>query len=660
MSMIGPTKPMPVQDADRILLHAQRFRRAADALRPWAETAKKCVDYLEGRQWAAADLAKLAREKRPALTFNMIRPLVQLVMGYHITNRTDIKYLPGFDGTGTAEVAAALTQVEKQSAEMGQLPFVQGEVFLDGIVGGRGFFDTRLSFEQNDFGVARSRAQDPFSTYVDPDCDQYDLNTGTFIQTARWASVEEVEHSYGCEVSNAIGPFMQAGGVSSGMPSTIASVAEEVSPMRRFSREEDQDRGWSYQDHFHDFIDAARKSVRVLDIQHYIRTERWFFKDLETGDSRAVPDDWRPEQVKRALDWAQAQGEPIIVQKRRVRRLRWTHMIGDVIAYDEWSPYDAFTITPFFPYFRRGMTQGMVEPLLDAQDEKNKRRSARLNMVGRSAAGGWMYPKGALDPQQKRNLELFGSTPGVQVEYDQKGGQLNKPETIQPSTTPVAMAQLEHESDDDIKKIAGINDSALGMVDQAVMSGAAIERRQRQTIVGLESFIANFRRSMELLGRKRLELYQNHYTETRIIRIIGQGNTPVQITVNEQTAAGIVNDLSLGTYKVAIDETPLSKSYMEAQFEELLNLKQMGMPIPDDFLIDASSVARKTELKVAMAQQRQAQAALGAPTDPMAGGDGGGAGPGGSQVGPDGGSMAANPQEPGAPVAPPAPPPPGV
>jgi hypothetical protein len=81
-----------------------------------------------------------------------------------------------------------------------------------------------------------------------------------------------------------------------------------------------------------------------------------------------------------------------------------------------------------------------------------------------------------------------------------------------------------------------------------------------------------------------------------------------------------------------------------------LNLKQMGMPIPDDFIVDASSIARKEELKLALEQARQVQAMLPQQAPPGVSGSGGGSGPGGSAVGKDGGSMPANVKEPGAPM----------
>lgn len=658
MTVIARPRPAPRQDVQKILLHASRYRRAADALVKWSEKAKKAVDYYEGRQWTAADLAKLAAEKRPALNLNKIRPLVNLVLGYHINNRTDVAYMPALDGNGSAEIAATLTHVAKQIGEVNQLPYVDTEVFLDGLLTGRGYWDVRLDFRKNLLGSVSVRALDPFSVYPDPDCEAYDLNEGAFVIKSRWISVEEALFFYGPEVAGLLGPFLRAGGITTGLPMASYDIHGEVSPIRSFDMVEDRD---MWNDYFYDFVDGSRKSLRLLEIEHYVLTRRWYFVDLETGDKRAIPDDWDSEKVRRTLDWAQKDmGQPLVVQEFATRRPRITHMIGDVMAYDAWSQYDTFTTVPFFPYHRRGVTQGMVEHLTDAQDEHNKRRSARLNIIGRNSAGGWMFPAGSLDPQQKRNLERFGSTPGITVEYQQftnggAGNALNKPEQIQIATTPVAMAQLEKDAEDDLLKIAGINQAAMGQIEAANASGKAVERRQRQAVIGQEQFMSNFRRSKELYGRKTLEVVQGHYTEERIIRTTGEGNNMVQMVINQRTAAGIINDVAVGTYMVAVNETPLSKSFLEQQFEELMEMKGIGMPVPDDFIIDASSIARKTELKLAILQERQKQALAAAQ-----GGEPGGApapegqgapgpGPGGSRVGKDGGSLPAGP-EPGAPV----------
>ena len=658
----APGSRLPVQDWKWIVKHAERFARDQEALSPWSRLAKQCVEYFEGKQWTAADLAKLALEGRPSLTINKIMPLVKLVIGYHLNNQTEIKYMPGNDGTGNADVARALSAVAKQIAEMNQLPYIDSEVFLDGLLTGRGYWDCRMDFRKNLFGTCAWGAVDPFTVYPDADAQDYDLNTGTHVTVSKWVSVDEIEYFYGMDAANMIRPLTNGMSFSQ-LPSSIYGGQEEVTPWRRFGGDEDNPQTWRlYTDQFYNWVDTARKTIRMLDIQHYVPTWRWFFVDLETGDQKPIPDAWGPERVERVMMWARQNKEPLITQRKRDRRLRWTHMVGDVVVFDEWSPYDTMTLVPYFPYFRRGKTMGMVEPLLDPQREINVRRSARQNIVGRSSNTGWMYPKGSLDAQQKQNLEQNGGKPGVQIEYDPKGGTLGKPEQIGGHATPVSVEQLEKEAENDLKEIAGINDSALGQVDQATVSGRAIQARQQQTVIGLEGFISNYHRSKNLGGNKQREVIQGFYTERRVIRTLGSNSSdPVEMIINEKSAEGVVNDITLGSYATVTDETSLSDSFLAGQFNELMQLKQIGFPVPDNFLIDASSIGRKEELKADVAQARQQQAAQAAAGAPAPGGPGGpphgaqpqqhGPGPGGSKLGPDGGSLPSGP-EPGAPPLP--------
>lgn len=626
-------RPMPRQDGRVVLLMAERYNRDSAALATWSAQAKKAVQYLEGEQWSAADLQKLQSENRPILTINKIKPLVYLVLGYHQTNLTDIKYLPGHDGSGTAEQAAALTHVAKQISEINQLPSIDAEVFMDGIVTGRGYWDSRLNFENNLLGEVKWRAADNFAVYPDADGWTYDVNESSHITESRWLSLEEVEYFYGKQAMVAVQPWFGAGNFS-GLPGGLFEGQEETTPWRRFGGPENTEANAGWSDvfgGFYDWVDRSRQTIRMIDMQHYVRVESWFFVDLETGDRVRIPDSMTrdPSKVQRVLDYAAAKGEAMVVKRMPHRRLRQTQMIGDVLVFDSWSPYRTFTLTPFFPYFRRGKTRGMVDDLLSPQDEVNKRRSSRIDIIGRQPNGGWVVDRDSTDPMDMASYEIDGSKAGFIAKWRSKGGSGKPPAPINPGVSPIAHAQLEQEAEDDLKAIAGVNEAALGQIEAANASGRAVEARQRQTVMGIEPFMANYRRSKELCGRRTLELVQDHYTEQRVVRVLGgTAQEPQQLIINQRTAAGVINNVNLGKYAVAVDEAPLSATYLAATFEELLRLKELGMPIPDEFIIDASSIGRKDELKAILSQARQVQGAQGAPqAAPPQQANGGGAPP---------------------------------
>jgi hypothetical protein len=110
----------------------------------------------------------------------------------------------------------------------------------------------------------------------------------------------------------------------------------------------------------------------------------------------------------------------------------------------------------------------------------------------------------------------------------------------------------------------------------------------------------NLRKARHYLAEKVLDLIQSFYTEQRIIMITNEDD-PLQprepMVINEMTPEGrIVNDLTLGEYDVVIATAPARDSFDEVQFAEALNMRQIGVAIPDDAIIEYSHLARKQEL----------------------------------------------------------------
>ncbi|MRR49363.1 MAG: hypothetical protein EG825_00370 [Rhodocyclaceae bacterium] len=598
-------RQLPVQPSqEMVLLMAERFQRDQSAMGQWATDAKRCVDFFEGKQWDEEALRKMELEGRPALTFNKIGPLVRLILGYHRNNRTDLKYLPAFDGTGSQVVSEALTKIVKQISEESDKEYIDTEVFLDGLVTGRGYYDYRLDFENNDYGEIAVRAKDPFSIYPDCEADQYDLNGGNRITEARWVNLDEIEFTYGKAAAMMIWGFVHRGGYGGGIPFSLAEMMEEVTPWRTFGGANENDATFGIHSYIANCYDLARKNIRLIDSQHYVRAMTRVFLDLETGRREKIPDSWDGNKINKVLAWmeerclSKGQQNPFRVVTRPMRRVRWTTMVGDIVVHDGWGPYETFSIVPFFPYFRRGKTRGMVDDLIDPQLEINKRRSAQIDIITRTAHSGWMYHENGLSEEEKQNIEENGAMPGVNIKW--RGDPAMKPERISPATPPMAMERLEEKATSDLKEIAGINDSALGQLDR-VQSGRAIEARQRQSVLSVQTYMDNMSRTQKMCGRKSLEMIQNHFIEERTFHILSDEAKITPITINLRQATGdIMNDVTVGNYTVNIDETPLSASFMSAQMDEMLSLVEKGL-LPAaaimDVAIDISSLPKKEVLK---------------------------------------------------------------
>lgn len=614
---------LPKQDADLVRILADRWFRSKSAHDVWAEEAKICVDFREGRQWTEAQKAQLAKDKRPWLTLNRINSLVNLVIGYQENNDTDVTFLPSNDGASSESVAELLSDVFKNEAGRMDLSAADMEVFSDGMVGGRGYWDMRLDFEDNDLGETKVTALDPFSVFIDPDHQDYDLTKSSHLTVSRWTSLDEIVHTYGMGAYNELKNRVNFNktGYSYGYAYENDDI---VSPVTKFGLTVGESQ-MNWRDFYNnELIDNYRKSVRLIDTQYIVTKIMRCFIDLETGDKQPIPENWSDDRIHKCLAYAKALNNPMTVAQRPVRRVRWSVMCGDTIIYDKWSIYDSYTIVGFFPYFRRGITRGIVADLLDPQREINKKRSSITDILSRNANSGWIYHEQSMNPEQKANIKQYGARPGVNIEW--KGDAAFKPERLQPGGYPQGLDRLEEKSDDDMFKISGINESAFGQVD-TVQSGRAIEAKQRQAVIALQPNLSNFTRSKKLQGCKSLELIQRHYTEQRIFRIIGEDGHIVQKIINQMQVdptgnsspvKRILNDVTVGKYQVTVNETPMSANFQEAQFQEALMLLQKMGPVGmaliqsrPDLLVQMSSLPRKEEWIQAIKQviqQQQAQA----------------------------------------------------
>jgi len=613
---------LPPQNDEIVRRLAHRYLRAVEPHNKWATLAKRCVEMLEGEQWTEGEKAALRAMRRTALTLNGIAPLYRLIMGYQSSNRTDVEFLPTSDSQASENVADVLNNIFKSEANRCDLNYTDTDVFADGLSTGRGFWDITLDFENNELGEQKIVAKDPFSIFIDPDTQHYDLSHNDqgagYIQESVWTNLDNVNEKYGSAAAMAVQNIMSPTYQSS----VLSYLADfHVSPKTFFGGYADDKNYGAWSDVFYnDFIDMQAKQIRLLDSQYKMTVLAPCFVDLETGDKVEVPQEWigRQDIMDKVMQHAAQLNNPLAVVTRPVKKVRRTVTCGDILVYDNWSIYKDYTTVGFFPYFRRGVTRGIIEDLIDAQREKNKKRSVLTDILNRNANSGWIYEESSLDAEQEQNLRDYGSSPGINVKWKRKSPESTKPERIEPGGYPQGLDKLEDKAADDLHEISGINQSALGQLD-TVQSGRAIEARQRQTVISIQMYSDNFSRSKKLQGRNCLCLYQNFYTEHRIYRIMGEDSELTQFSINQQQQVGDnpvkrLNDITVGKYSVTVDEVPISATFKQAQFEETMmiieKLGPLGAALAQSnpqLIINQSSLPQKQAWIKALKDAQQAK-----------------------------------------------------
>tara|TARA_B110000977_G_scaffold22964_1_gene27628 strand:+ start:2642 stop:4744 length:2103 start_codon:yes stop_codon:yes gene_type:complete len=565
-----------------------RYERARDnGHLDYVEMALKCDEYYRGDQWDLDDQSALEAEGRPALTINTILPTVNTILGEQSTRRADIQFKPRRGGD--AEVAHTLTKLYMQIADNNKLDWVEQQVFSDGLImDGRGYFDVRMDFSDHVEGEVRITAKDPLDILIDPDAKDADPKTWNEVFESKWMTLDEISELYGEKQAERL-LFVAENGMSFGPDSVEYQET-------RFGDTETND------DYFGAGVPGDEeyrnvKALRVIERQHKKLSRAQFFVDPDTGDQRQAPDEWSDAKNKKF-----AKQYNLTLISKVVRKIRWTVTCDKVVLHDDWSPYNQFTLIPFFCYFRRGNPFGVVRNLLSPQEQLNKIASQELHIVNTTANSGWMVEAGSLVGMTADDLEEHGAETGLVLEYARG---TSPPSKIQPNQIPTGLDRIAMKAAANIKTISGVNDSMLG-TDSAEVSGIAIQAKQNRGAIMIQVPLDNLRKSRQYLAESILNLIQAFYTEQRVIQVTNEADPMKpreEMIVNEMTPEGaVINDLTLGEYDVIVATAPARDSFDETQFAEALSLRQAGVVIPDDAIIEYSHLARKGELATRIRQ----------------------------------------------------------
>lgn len=556
----------------------------------FVEKADKCERFFAGDQWDPADRAALQLVRRPALTINKIISTIGTVAGEQIYNRSETSYRPR---SGAPDgVAEALTKVYKQISDNNQLDWKRSDMFLDGIIGSRGFLDMRIGYNDSMQGEVEISNISSRNVVIDPDGEDYDPDTWNEVFTTKWVTADDIATLYNKEDAELLRNREQ---------SFFPFGYDSISAYReRFGeRNNPLYAGGDYDN------SSVLRNIRLIERQYRTLDRQKHFVSPETGDMRAIPEEF--DRNKIAFFREKFGFE---VTTKLVKRIRWTAIADNVRLHDDWSPYKHYTVIPFFPIFRRGNTIGLVENLLGSQELLNKVSSQELHVVNTTANSGWKIKTGSLTNMSTEDLEQRGAQTGLVLELSD----VDAAEKIAPNQVPQGLDRISYKAEEHIKSISGVNDAQTGFVREDV-AAKAIDKNKQSGATGLAKPLDSLTRSDYILARNLVDLVQEFYTEERLLTITKDSHTGEQETfaINQVTAEGtIANDLTMGEYDVTVTSVPHRETLEDGQFDQAVSMREMGIAIPDAVIIRASRLLNKQEIITAMEGDRnspEAQAA---------------------------------------------------
>ena len=317
------------------------------------------------------------------------------------------------------------------------------------------------------------------------------------------------------------------------------------------------------------------------------------FLDNDTGEVIEIPFHMDKERIELFLNV----NRNIKTITTRKLTCKLHILVNDHVVWEEIEPYgiEAFPYIPFLCYhtpeaqdysFRY---QGVVRNLRDSQIELNKRRNKFFDILDSQINSGLIVKEDALvDPE-----DAFLAGQG-RVLFLKETAQITDVQQVPAPQIPPSMFELTKMLDEEIMSIAGATEELFGESDGKDTSGFMMQLRIGAGLISLQNIFDKLRQSQRNVGDMFIKLMQANFSAGKVRRIL-----------NEEPSEQFRNK-SFQKYDCQVEEGILTSTQRQMQFVQLLQLREMGIPVPINILLEASTLQRKDELIKAV-QDNEAQ-----------------------------------------------------
>lgn len=336
------------------------------------------------------------------------------------------------------------------------------------------------------------------------------------------------------------------------------------------------------------------KNLLTYDEYYYrdYRTQKMLV-DTQTGETL----EWKSQDTE-ALKAFLAAYPTVTVVDQEIPTIRLAIVVQGKVMYDGPQPMgiDNYPFVPVFAYYSPQSPyfpwriQGVARGLRDAQYLYNRRKVIELDILESQINSGWKYKENALI--NPKDIFLSGQGRGLALKEE---ALMTDVEQIIAPAIPASMIQLSEILGKEISEISGVNEELLGsaMDDKA---GVLSMLRQGAGLTTLQNLFDQLDLSQKLLGKLMINLIQANFMPGKIKRIIEQEPSPQ------------FYNKAFGKYDAVVEEGFNTSTQRQMQFAQLLQLREVGVPIPNESLIEACTLQEKKKLiETIQAEQQSMQ-----------------------------------------------------
>lgn len=498
--------------------------------------------------------------RRRQFNFNRIKRVVNMVTGYQRQHRKST-IVTAVEGSSD-QTASQLTKILYNLNNNNGILETISEAFHGSLITGMNLLSVSLNYNKDPVNGDIEVSNNAYNSFlIDPYFKKADLSDCNNVWSRKYVSREQAK-------------------------ALIPGREKEIDAMK----------GWGNRDGKFQFMPEAY-NYGMQDLLIY--DEFWY---LDTRNQKMIVD----TQTGECMEWKGTDRDlkdylstfrQVIAVDNLIPTCKLAIVVQGKVMYHGLNPLgiDRYPFVPVFAYYNPHIPyfpwriQGMVRGLRDSQYLYNRRRIIELDILESQMTSGFIYKEDAL--VNPKDVFLQGQGRGLAIKSE---ASIDDVRRIEPPQVPPSMIQLSQLLAQEVTEISGVNEELLGAAKDD-QSGILSMLRQGAGLTTLQILYDHLDQAQKLLGNICVELVQNNYTPGKVRRIIQE--EPTQEFYNR----------AFMKYDAVVEEGLNTSTQKQMQFAQLIQLRQMGLPIPSDQLIEASTLQNKDKLIKTLAMQEQLQ-----------------------------------------------------
>lgn len=511
----------------------------------WSDEAILSYDFVAGRQWSDDEIKTLKKQKRPVVTFNRTKTVIDAISGNEIGNRRTVRYIPR--ELGDVKANELYTSAGEWFRDRSHAEDSETDSFSDMLITGMGWTETRIDYDSSPNGDPIIDRIDPLEMVWDRNAKKRNITDAKRLWRVRKIPVTEARLLIG------------EGDFTDDQLDAEWTQATSASDYGYNNDEDPDDRAGKHRD------------VTIVHVQWIERVNLVEVSDPFTGQK----EEFTAEEFKTLNQRMMAMmGTPL--QGKPIRQKRKQAFLGKVVLMVSDAPSQkgfSFNCLTGYRDRNKGLFYGMVRSMLDPQRWANKWLSQTMHILNTNAKGGIMVEESAV-PNMADFEKTWADPSKPTVVADGALAQSRiKEKTTQ--TFPAGFQQLMEFGISSIRDTTGVSLEVLGMREANQAASLEYQRRQSGMMI-LQPLFDALKLYREHQGAVMLDFIQQDLSDGRLIRILGEGQEQYVRLMRQADVE----------YDIIVDDAPTSPNHKEMVWQMFMQLLPvLGKTLPPPMLV---------------------------------------------------------------------------